>query len=85
MSEEKKGLFQRLREGLTRSRDTLGGRVEQLVTATADFDDEFFEDLTDVLGGQGVRIFVEGDQHGGVSFHAVLSSGSFSSSSTVQP
>ena len=49
MADEKRGLFQRLREGLTRSRDSLGGKVDQLVTATADFDDEFFEDLTDVL------------------------------------
>ena len=39
---EKKGLFARLREGLSKTRDTLMGRVDTLVKETRKIDDEFY-------------------------------------------
>ena len=46
---EKKGLFSRLREGLQKTRDTLMGRVDTLVKETRKIDDEFYEELEDIL------------------------------------
>ena len=47
--EKKKGLFSRLVEGLTRSRENVGGRVEELVESTGVIDEDFYEELTDIL------------------------------------
>ena len=46
---EKKGLFARLREGLSKTRDTLMGRVDTLVKETRKIDDDFYEELEDIL------------------------------------
>lgn len=46
---EKKGLFARLREGLTKTRNTLTGRVDTLVKETRKIDEEFYEELEDIL------------------------------------
>ncbi len=46
---EKKGLFARLREGLSKTRDALTGRVDTLVKETRKIDDEFYEELEDIL------------------------------------
>lgn len=46
---EKKGLFARLREGLQKTRDALTGRVDTLVKETRKIDDEFYEELEDIL------------------------------------
>ena len=47
--EKKKGLFARLREGLTKTRDTLMGRVDTLVKETRKIDEDFYEELEDIL------------------------------------
>ena len=46
---EKKGLFARLREGLAKTRDQLTGRVDTLVKETRKIDEEFYEELEDIL------------------------------------
>ena len=46
---EKKGLFARLREGLTKTRDALTGRVDTLVKETRKIDEDFYEELEDIL------------------------------------
>ena len=50
MSQEKKqGFFNRLRQGLTKTRDSLAGRVDQLVQASRVIDEDFYDELTDIL------------------------------------
>jgi fused signal recognition particle receptor len=49
MDEEKKGLFSRLRQGLSKSRGSLAGRVDELVKSTRAIDEAFYEELTDIL------------------------------------
>jgi len=46
---EKKGFFARLREGLSKTRGNLTDRVEELVESTGVIDEDFYEDLTDIL------------------------------------
>ena len=46
---EKKGLFARLREGLSKTRDVLTGRVDTLVKETRKIDEDFYEELEDIL------------------------------------
>ena len=46
---EKKGLFARLREGLSKTRDQLTGRVDTLVKETRKIDEDFYEELEDIL------------------------------------
>ena len=43
------GLFAKLREGLTKTRDSLMGRVDTLVKETRKVDDDFYEELEDIL------------------------------------
>ena len=47
--EKKRGFFSKLKESLTRTRDSLSGRVDQLVAAYEELDDDFYEELTDIL------------------------------------
>ena len=49
MEKEKKGFFARLKEGLTKTRDQLTHRVEELVQYYKEIDDDFFDELTDIL------------------------------------
>jgi fused signal recognition particle receptor len=43
------GFFSRLKEGLSKTRETMAGRVDQLIHNYKELDDDFYEDLTDVL------------------------------------
>ena len=47
--EKKKGLFSRLWEGLSKTRGSFSGRVDELIEATEEIDDDFYEDLVDIL------------------------------------
>ena len=55
--EEKKGLFSRLWNGLSKTRTNVAGRVDELIEATEEIDDDFYEDLVDILimSDMGVR------------------------------
>ena len=46
---EKKGLFARLREGLAKTRHSMTERVDTLVQETRKIDEEFYEELEDIL------------------------------------
>ena len=43
------GLFAKLREGFTKTRDSLMGRVDTLVKETRKIDEDFYEELEDIL------------------------------------
>ena len=43
------GLFNKLKESLSRTRESLSGRMDELVTAYVELDEDFYEDLTDIL------------------------------------
>ena len=43
------GFFDRLKKGLSKSRGNLTERVDDLVENTAVVDDDFYEELTDIL------------------------------------
>lgn len=47
--EQKKGLFSRLWQGLSKTRTNVSGRVDELVEATEEIDEDFYEDLVDIL------------------------------------
>jgi len=54
---EKKGLFSRLWQGLSKTRTSVAGRVDELIEATEEIDEDFYEDLVDILimSDMGVR------------------------------
>ncbi len=43
------GLFAKIKQGLTRTRDNVSGRMDELTQAYKELDDDFYEDLTDIL------------------------------------
>ena len=43
------GFFSKIKEGLTRTREAVATKVEQLVKNSPELDDDFFDDLTDIL------------------------------------
>jgi len=43
------GFFDRIKTGLKRTRDVFTGRIDELVENTKKLDDDFFEELTDIL------------------------------------
>ncbi|MDD3365206.1 MAG: signal recognition particle-docking protein FtsY [Syntrophomonas sp.] len=45
----KGGLFERLKIGLSKTRKNLGDKIDSLVKSTKKLDDEFFEELEDIL------------------------------------
>ena len=47
--EEKKGFFGRLKSRLTRTHDNLSGKMDDLVENAEALDDDFFEEMTDIL------------------------------------
>ncbi len=50
MSEEKKkGLFARLREGLSKTRGNMTGKVDEMVRENRKIDEDFYEELEDIL------------------------------------
>ena len=46
---EKKGLFARLREGLSKTRGNLTDKVDDLVKENRKIDEDFYEELEDIL------------------------------------
>ncbi|MBQ2833643.1 MAG: signal recognition particle-docking protein FtsY [Clostridia bacterium] len=55
--DEKKGLFSRLWNGLSKTRTNVADRVDELIEATEEIDEDFYEDLVDILimSDMGVR------------------------------
>ena len=47
--EKKRGFFSKLKDSLTRTRDNISGKVDQLVATYEELDDDFYEELTDIL------------------------------------
>lgn len=46
---KKKGFFSLLREGLSRTREALASKVDNLISYYKEMDDDFFDDLLDIL------------------------------------
>ncbi len=55
--EKKQGLFSRLWQGLSKTRGNVADRVDELIEATETIDEDFYEDLVDILimSDMGVR------------------------------
>ena len=55
--DKKQGLFSRLWQGLSKTRGNVAGRVDELIEATETIDEDFYEDLVDILimSDMGVR------------------------------
>ncbi|MBE5869756.1 MAG: signal recognition particle-docking protein FtsY [Lachnospiraceae bacterium] len=49
MSEEKKGFFARLKEGLTKTRDNIVSNIDSVFSGFTNIDDEFYEELEEIL------------------------------------
>lgn len=45
----KKGILERFKIGLSKTRDNITGRIDTLIKSTRKLDDEFFEELEDIL------------------------------------
>lgn len=43
------GLFDKIKAGMKKTRDLFSGRMDQLVESYTELDDDFYEDLTDIL------------------------------------
>ena len=54
---KKQGLFSRLWQGLPKTRGNVAGRVDELIETTETIDEDFYEDLVDILimSDMGVR------------------------------
>lgn len=46
---KKIGLFEKLKKGLTKTRQNITGKIETLVKSTSKLDDDFFEELEEIL------------------------------------
>lgn len=57
MSEEKKGFFSRLRDGLTKTRDNIVNGMDALFSGYSSIDEDFYEELEEILvmGDIGIR------------------------------
>ena len=49
MSEEKKGFFRRLREGLTKTRDNIVAGIDSIFSGFSSIDDDFYEEIEEIL------------------------------------
>ena len=49
MSEEKKGFFARLKEGLTKTRNNIVSGIDSVFNGFSNIDDEFYEELEEIL------------------------------------
>ncbi len=49
MNEEKKGLFKRLAQGLSKTRNNIASSMDGLFKGSSKIDDEFYEDLEEIL------------------------------------
>lgn len=45
----KKGIFERFKTGLSKTRQNIGGKIDTLIKSTRKLDEEFFEELEDIL------------------------------------
>ena len=43
------GLFDKIKNGMKRTREVFSGRMDELVENYKELDDDFYEDLTDIL------------------------------------
>ena len=61
MSEEKKGFFSRLREGLTKTRNNIVKGIDSVFSGFSSIDDEFYEELEEILimGDIGINATTE--------------------------
>lgn len=57
MSEEKKGFFRRLKEGLTKTRNNIVHGIDSVFNGFSNIDDDFYEELEEILimGDIGVQ------------------------------
>lgn len=57
MSEEKKGFFSRLKEGLTKTRDNIVHGIDSVFSGFSNIDEDFYEELEEILimGDIGVK------------------------------
>ena len=53
---EKKGLFARLREGMTKTRESITHAIDQLTGVYKELDDDFYDDLEAVLIGADIGV-----------------------------
>lgn len=49
MSEEKKGFFSRLKQGLTKTRDNIVAGIDAVFYGASEIDDDFYEELEEIL------------------------------------
>ena len=49
MSEEKKGFFRRLREGLTKTRNNIVAGIDSIFSGFSSIDDDFYEEIEEIL------------------------------------
>ena len=49
MSEEKKGFFARLKEGLTKTRNNIVRGIDSIFSGFSSIDDDFYEELEETL------------------------------------
>lgn len=49
MSEEKKGFFRRLREGLTKTRNNIVAGIDSIFSSFSSIDDDFYEEIEEIL------------------------------------
>ena len=49
MSEEKKGFFARLKEGLTKTRDNIVRGIDSVFSGFSAIDDDFYEEMEEIL------------------------------------
>lgn len=61
MSEEKKGFFGRLKQGLNKTRDNIVKGIDNVFSGFSDIDDDFYEELEEILimGDIGVKATTE--------------------------
>lgn len=57
MSEEKKGFFSRLVEGLTKTRNNIASVFDDIFSGFSDIDDDFYEELEEVLVMADIGIY----------------------------
>ena len=43
------GLFDKIKNGMKRTREAFSGRMDELVETYKELDDDFYDDLTDIL------------------------------------
>ena len=57
MSEEKKGFFSRLKEGLTKTRNNIVHGIDSVFNGFSNIDEDFYEELEEILimGDIGVQ------------------------------